>query len=148
MKLKFLILLLCMSFSSLAQEKTTSSEVYVLVDKATIKKLTKSKKVKIHKITSKSTVNSAVKILSKSKSDLVLVTYNEKVIYGVTTYDDRKKIYKKLLKQQEKCEKSCKSSLSECEAVLAIASLSGKCYCACLDIFNTFDDIIDRENPF
>jgi hypothetical protein len=144
MKLKFLILLLCISFSGLAQKKASNSQesIYV-IDATTMKEFIKSKKVKIHKVTSKTKMKDVLTILRKSPNDFVLVTYKGETAYGITSYYNSK-THKKL---QRLCERLCRGALPDCESILAIY-MARKCDCICMsDLFgDDLDSIIDRED--
>ncbi|QHI38734.1 hypothetical protein IMCC3317_41280 [Kordia antarctica] len=144
MKLKILLLFVCISFSGLAQKKTSNSlqSIYV-IDATTMKEFIKSKDAKMHKVTSKTKIEDVLTILRKSPNDFVLVTYKGETIYGITSYYNSK-THKKL---QRLCERLCRGALPDCESILAIY-MAKKCECVCMsDLFgNDLDSIIDRED--
>jgi hypothetical protein len=143
MKLKLLILLLCISFSGFAQKKTkTKHKIHVLNAKE-ITKISISNSVKIHKVTTKAKIVDVLAILRKSPNDYFLVTYKGETVYGITSYYNSK-THEKL---QRLCEKYCRIALPDCESILAI-SMGKRCGCECMS--NLFEDdldsIIDRED--
>ena len=145
MKLKFLLLFMCVSFFGFSQEKAKNSvETMYLLDAKMIKKAVKFKKAKVHKVTSKTSLKEVYLFLKKTPNSIVAVTHEGTVKYGLShtiTIEE----YKRL---QRQCQNKCKDSIENCINPIAILSSTTRCYCGCLDLENTLDDIIDRENPF
>ncbi|AXG70110.1 hypothetical protein KORDIASMS9_02339 [Kordia sp. SMS9] len=146
MKLKFLMVFMCVTLCGFSQERVkNSTETMYLLDAIMMKKMIKAKKMKVHKVTSKTSLKEVYLLAKESPNLIIQVTHKGVVKYGLSTtisIDD----YRQL---QDKCQKFCRETIGNCKGTrLAIIGASGKCYCGCLDFKTDLDSIIDREDPF